>query len=242
MSRSIASRMPFAAASAKRAALKLVGSPTCSDVGLLLRRPERLGIGTAERDEVGIELPPDLRRRVARLEPGGVEPRDAPQVDERRHVHDREARDASAGDAPEQRPQVVRRILRLLHGEPDHVVGRGIGARRRHRIDAPRQVRGPDRTMRALAPQLQADLDALGVDQRRGRLAADQRHVVTRHRQLGAEEGSVGCAEDQNLVGHDGLHSWAPRRMANGGGTMLTGTRPSAGRSARVASVLTGRA
>ena len=70
----------------------------------LIRWTKCLGIGTRQGGQSGIEALPDARIRVARLQSFRREPGNTFEVGQRRHIHNRQARDARPGDAAHQLP------------------------------------------------------------------------------------------------------------------------------------------
>src|SRR3546814_5274096 len=86
-------------------------------------------------------------------------------------------------------PWGVPRVLRLLHGEADQVVGGGIDLLRRLGVEPPRVelwglVARADGSVRVLAFEPAAHRRALAVDQPRRLRQADQGAVVARTHQL----------------------------------------------------------
>ena len=169
----------------------------------LFRRTERLRIGRAERHRARIEAVPDARLGDDPLQRRDVQPRQAAQIGQRRHVHQRQARQPRLRDLVQQRAQAGVGILRLLHREDHKIVAGNIHVFRHAGVHRPRQIAGQDRPVRVLALQLDTDFGALFVDQRRRRIAADQRHIMPRHQAFGAEQRAVGRPEDENSKGHD---------------------------------------
>ncbi len=101
--------------------LEVGGKAHLQHVLRLIRRTERLRIGTGQRHERRIEVLPDAGVGVAPLESIGVESRNAFQVGKGRHVHDGETRLACLRHAPHQLSNAARAVLRLLHAEDDQV-------------------------------------------------------------------------------------------------------------------------
>ena len=92
----------------KRATLKLVGRPTCSTFFGSSCGRNAWGSGLASVISAGLEPLPDRRIGVAVAQVQCGQPGNAPQVRQRRHVHDREAgpadgRCAASGPAPPRR-------------------------------------------------------------------------------------------------------------------------------------------
>ncbi|GJD59867.1 hypothetical protein IFDJLNFL_5798 [Methylobacterium dankookense] len=171
-------------------------------VRALLGRPEGLRIGRAERDQPGLETVPDAGIGVGVLKVHGSERRDALQIGQGRHVHDREAGQLRLGDLDHQHADRVVGVLRLLHGEADEVVAGDVHVLRRHRVELARQVARMDRPVLGLVAQLDPDFRALAVDQVGRLLPADQGHVVPGHQKLRPEQGAVGSAQDQDVACH----------------------------------------
>ena len=65
----------------------------------LIGRAKCLRIGTRQRRQSGIEGFPNTRIRIARLQRLRLEPGDAFQIGQRRHIHNRQARHAGSGNA-----------------------------------------------------------------------------------------------------------------------------------------------
>src|SRR3546814_3701839 len=91
-----------------------------------LFRSEGLRVRAAEGHEVGIEAVPYMGVGVAAVELRRIEAGDALQVGQRRHVHDGKAGHLRLRHPHHEGPDRVHRVLRLLHGEADEVVGGGI--------------------------------------------------------------------------------------------------------------------
>ena len=128
--------------------------------------------------------------------------RDALEIGQRRHVHDRQARQLRLGDLDHQNPDGVVGVLRLLHRKADQIVTGNIDVLRRDRVQFARQIAREDRPMRRLVAQLDANFGAVAIDQFGGFLPANQRHVVTGHQQLGRQQGAIGGPKDQNVARH----------------------------------------
>jgi hypothetical protein len=153
-------------------------------VDLLVRRADRLRVGTVERDGLGIERVPHGRIGIGRLEPVVVEARDALDVGQRRHVHDRHAWHARLGDRIEQLAHAGRAVLRLLHAQSDQIIVLGVDARGRAGGDgAGKFPRIQHHRVRAAAHR-QAHAKALGVDQVGFRRQADQMQPMAAEQEL----------------------------------------------------------
>jgi len=105
--------------------LKLVGKRTCSTLTF------SSGGGTpavraAQRDELRIEGVPYACVGVTAPQGIGIDARNALEIRQRRHVHDRHARNPGLGDRNEQLAHAGRTVLRLLHGERDQIVVGGL--------------------------------------------------------------------------------------------------------------------
>ena len=166
------------------------------------RRTEGLRVGRAQRHQAGLEALPHLRIGVGLLEIHVGERRDPLQVGQRRHVHDRQARQLRRGDLDHENADRVVGVLRLLHRKADHVVAREVDIARRHRVELAGQVAREDRPVHRFVAQLDAHFGTVTVDQLGGLGAANQGHVVARHQQLRAQQGTVGSPENQDVTRH----------------------------------------
>ncbi|MEH2688197.1 hypothetical protein DXU04_25220 [Bradyrhizobium diazoefficiens] len=189
----------------------LVGEDRCLEVGGqadvkhvrgFLRRTEGLRVGRAQRHQARLEPLPHLRVGIGLLEIHACERRNPLQIGQRRHVHDRQARQLRRGDLDHEHAHRVVGVLRLLHRKADHVVTGDVDIGRRHRIELAGQVAREDRPVHRLVAQLDADLGTVTVDQLRGLGAADQGDVVSCHQQLRAQQGAVGSPENQYVARH----------------------------------------
>ena len=72
--------------------LEIRGQRHLQYIGLFARRPYRLRAWTAERHHARVEIVSHGRLRIGGLEQFSIDPRNAPHVGKRRHVHDRHAR------------------------------------------------------------------------------------------------------------------------------------------------------
>jgi len=171
-------------------------------IGRFLRRAERLWVGRAQRHQSGLETFPHRGIGIGFLEVHVLQRRDALQIGQRRHVHDRQARQLGRGDLDHQHANGVIGVLRLLHGEADEVIALQVDLIGRGRIQFAGQIAGEDRAVVLLVAQLDADFGTVAVDQLRSLLAADQGHVVTGHQQLGCQQRAVGGSKNQDIARH----------------------------------------
>ena len=191
----------------KRAALKLVGSVTCSTLIFSSGGRNACGSGLHSVMHAGIEIRPHAGVGVAvRAMRRSFEARNALQVRQRRHVHDRHARHAGLRHRVQQFAHAGRAVLRLLHRQRDQIV---VG-----RIDLAWAIGGQlagqlarvDLDRRAPALDRQAHADAVAVDRLRLGGQAHQLHLVPREQQLACEQRPVGRAHDQHIIcGHLGF-------------------------------------
>ena len=124
------------------------------------------------------------------------------QIGQRRHVHDREARQPRGGDLDHQHADRVVGVLRLLHREADEIVAGDVDLGGRGRVEFAGQIAREDRAVHRLVAQLDAHFGAVAIDQFGRLLAANQGHVVTGHQELCPQQGAIGGSEDQNVARH----------------------------------------
>ena len=171
-------------------------------VGGLFRRTEGLRIGRTQRHQSRLEPLPYRRVGVGFLQVHFRQRRDPLEIGQRRHVHDRQARQPRRCDLDHQHADGVVGVLRLLHRKADQIVTREIDILRRGRGQFAGQIARKDRAVHRLVAQLDAHFGAVAVDQVRRLPAANQRHVVTGHQKLRRQQGAVGGPEDQNVARH----------------------------------------
>ncbi len=169
----------------------------------LFRRTERLRIGRAQRYQPRREALPHLRVGIGLLQIHARQRRDALQIRQRRHVHDRQTRQLRCGDLDHQHAHAVIGVLRLLHCQANQIVAGDVDVLRRNRVELAGQVAREDRAVHGLVTQLDANFGAVAIDQFGGLAAANQRDVVTRHQQLGRQQRAVRGPKDQNVTRHD---------------------------------------
>ena len=147
-------------------------------VDLFVRRPDRLRVRTAQRQERGIETVPYGRIGIGRFQRVGIEVRNPLHVRQRRHVHDRHAGHLGLGHRVQQLAHPGGAVLRLLHGKSHEIIVRRIDvARTRSRHLAGQLARVDlDRVFPAL--DRHTHTKPLGVDQIRLRWKADQLHLM----------------------------------------------------------------
>ncbi len=172
-------------------------------VGGLFRRTERLRIGRAQRHQPRREALPHRRVGIGLFQIHVRQRRDALEIRQRRHVHDRQARQFRRGDLDHQHAHGVVGVLRLLHRQTNQIVTRDVDVLRRDRVELAGKIAREDGAVHRLVAQLDADFGAVAVDQFGGLAAADQRDVMTRHQQLGRQQRAVRGPKDQNVTRHD---------------------------------------
>ena len=172
------------------------------EVDLLLGRPDRLRVGAVQRDALGVEAVPYRGVGVGGLELVAVEAGNAPQVGQRRHVHDRHARHLRLADRIQQLAHAVDAILRLLHGEPDQVVVGRVDARHAARGHLAGQLFRIEQHRVLAAADRQADLEALLVDQVGLGGQADEMDGMAAKQHFRGQQRAVGRPQQQDLVSH----------------------------------------
>ncbi len=189
--------------------LEIGGQRNLQHVDLLARRADRLRVGAAQRQAPGLEIVPHRGVGERRLELIGIETGDALQIGQRRHVHDRHARDPARRHGVEQFAHARRAVLRLLHRQRDEVeIGRldvtgtgGAQAAGQHfRLQLDRVFAAAHR---------QPDDRALAVERFDFGRQADHRDLVAAEQQLGGEQRPVGRPHDQHVVSGHGV---SPRK------------------------------
>jgi hypothetical protein len=93
-------------------------------------------------------------------------------------------------------------VLRLLHRKANQIVTRDIDFTGRDRVQRPRQVAREDCPVHRLVTKLDANFGAVAIDEFCGFFPANEGHVVTRHRELRAQQGAVGGPQNQNIARH----------------------------------------
>ena len=172
------------------------------DIRRLFRRTEGLRIGRAERHQSRLEPFPYLGIGIGLLEVHFRQRRDAFEIGQRRHVHDRKTRQLRLGDLDHQNPDRMVGVLRLLHGKTDQIVTRKVDVGGRGRVQRPGQIAREDRPVHRLVTQLDANFGTVAIDEFRRLLPANQGHVVTRHQQLCRQQRAIRGSKDQNVARH----------------------------------------
>ena len=169
-------------------------------IDLLAGRPDGLRVRAAQGQVPGLEIVPDARIGIGGFECVGLQPGDALQIRQGRHVHDRHAGHPGPRHRVEQFANPRGAVLRLLHRQRDEIVvlrvdvaraGSGELARQFSRVELDRLPSASDR---------QPYSGAVVVERLHLGREAHHRYLVAAEQQLCCQEGAVGSAHGQDVV------------------------------------------
>jgi hypothetical protein len=174
--------------------LEIRGQANLQHVLRLIWRTKGLRIRAGEAQQPRLEARPHRRVRVARFEDFGPECRDAPEVGQRWHVHDRQTGLTRSRDTPHQLSNARGAVLRLLHRKDDQIEAFDIGVIGRARGQRAGQFLRRHVDRGRATPYREPHDGAFAIDQIRSRFGADERDPMSRHQQLRPKQRPVGGA------------------------------------------------
>ncbi len=204
MSEASCRRMPVSSVGFEAGGLEVGRQADLEHVDLRVGRTERLRVRAAKGHPPGVEIVPDRGIGVAMPARVGRDSGNALEVGQRRHVHDRNARNVGLGDRIEELAHTGRAVLRLLHRQGHKVVLGRIDVARAAGGNLAGQLSGIDLDQPLAAFHRHANHNAFAVDQVGLGRETDELRRMARDEQLGREEGAIGRAQDQDVV--SGLH------------------------------------